>query len=41
MWIRVTVCSYGWLCVAMCGKVWLSAGQGSPGVGTCVAMCRY
>ena len=40
MWIRMTVCSYGWLCEAMCGKVWLSAVQGSPGVGTCVAMCR-
>ena len=43
----MAVCSYGWLCVAMCcyvamcGKVWLSAGQGAPGVGTCehVWMC--
>ena len=41
MWIRVTVCSYGWLCVAMCGKMWLSAGQGARGVGTGVAMCSH
>ena len=37
----VAMCSYVLLYVAMCGKVWLSAGQGAPGVGTCVAMCSH
>ena len=35
------MCSYVLLYVAMCGKVWLSAGQGAPGVGTGVAMCSH
>ena len=30
------MCSYVLLYVAMCGKVWLSAGQGAPGELVCV-----